>query len=329
MTDYHVYGIGNALVDMEFEVGSEELAVLGVDKGLMTLIPQERHEELLGHLKDRECRRFSGGSAANTMIAVAQLGGQAFYSCKVADDDTGTFYMNDLAEAGVDSNLGADNREPGVTGKCIILITPDAERSMNTFLGATRELSPAELDEVAIRGSRWVYIEGYLVPEAHARQAAIRSRQVAREAGVKVSLTLSDVNMVRHFNDGLLEIADGGVDMLFSNEDEAMLATRSDTFDDCVVAMKSLAARFAITRGARGALLFDGDELIEIPARHVTAVDSTGAGDIYAGAFLHGLSHDMSFSRCGELAGEAATELVTRFGARLPAADLQAIGKRF
>ncbi len=329
MTDYHVYGIGNALVDMEYEVNDSDLSALKIDKGLMTLIPEARHHELLNHFEGRECRRFSGGSAANTMIAVAQLGGQSFYSCKVADDDTGRFYMNDLNEAGVNSNLASGSLGEGVTGKCIILITPDAERSMSTFLGATSDLGVAQLDEAAIRNSRYVYIEGYLVPEAGAREAAVKAHEVAKAAGVKTSLTLSDVNMVRHFNDGLRQIIGDGMDMIFCNEDEAMLMFDSSSLNECIDALKPLSRRFAITRGSRGAVLFDGTSMIEIAAKDVAPVDSTGAGDIYAGAFLHGLADGMPFERCGELAGAAATELVTRFGARLPAADLQAIGQRF
>lgn len=329
MPQYHVYGVGNALVDMEFEISDDTLAKLGVDKGLMTLIEEDRHHDLLTHLTLSEARQCSGGSAANTIIATAQLGANSFYSCKVASDDTGDFYMRDLTDAGVASNLSMDNREPGVTGKCIVLITPDAERSMNTHLGITQRISERELDEAAIRNSEYVYIEGYLVPEPDARAAAIKTRKIAEAAGVKTALTLSDVNMVKFFKDGMDDMLGNGVDMLFCNEEEALLMTEAADIQAAIPALQKISKQFAITLGAQGALLFDGTDTLEIPAQSVKPVDSNGAGDIYAGSFLYGLTHGLSFAESGKLAGEAATELVQHFGARLPTDSLQAIGAKF
>ncbi len=329
MAEYDVYGVGNALVDMEFEVSDDTLATLSVEKSLMTLIDEDRHHELLASLSNLQDKRCSGGSADNTVIGCAQLGGKTFYSCKVADDDTGTFYMNDLKDCGVSSNLGLDNREPGVTGKCIVLITPDAQRSMNTFLGITQRISVREVDKKAIAASKIAYIEGYLVPEIAARNAAIEVRKTAVEAGVKTSLTLSDVNMVKFFKDGLLEIVGDGLDMAFANVEEAQAMFETDSIADCINGMKGIARQFAITRGAEGAILFDGEKTIDIPAAKVTPVDTNGAGDIYAGSFLYGMTHGFSFEQCGELAGAAATKLVTQFGARLEPEQMQAIGKQY
>lgn len=329
MPRFHVYGVGNALVDLEYEVPDALLAELGVDKSLMTLIEEARHHELLARLDGIEGRPCGGGSAANTVVAVAQLGGDAFYSCRVADDETGRFFLEDLHANGVATNLDGGPLGEGHTGKCIIMITPDGERSMSTFLGVTRELSPAALDEAAIRDAAHVYIEGYLVPETEARAAAVRAATVAREASVPVALTLSDVNMVTFFGDGLREIAGEGLDMAFANEEEARAMFGTDGIEDSVEAMKGLARRFAITRSEKGAVLFDGERAIDIPAEHVTPVDATGAGDVYAGAFLHGLTRGMAFETCGELAGAAATKLVTQVGARLSGDELRAIGKRF
>ncbi len=290
MAQYHVYGIGNALVDMEFQVTDDDLAKLAVDKGLMTLIEEDRHHDLMNHLAAITGKKGSGGSAANTIIACAQLGGDTYYSCKVANDETGTFYMHDLAQCGVKSNLSLDNRQTGVTGKCIVMITPDAERSMNTYLGITREISEKELDIDAIQNSEYIYIEGYLVPEPAARRAAVKAREIAQESGVKTALTLSDANMVNYFKDGLLEITGDGLDLMFSNEDEAKLMFDASSINECVEGMKGLARQFAITRGAKGAVLFDGIQTIEIPAEQVKPVDTNGAGDMYAGAFLYGLT---------------------------------------
>lgn len=329
MARYHVYGVGNALVDLEYEVPESILNELGVDKSLMTLIEEERHHELLKSLDGLTAHPCGGGSAANTMAACASLGCSTFYSCKVANDETGQFFLEDLQACGADTNLRADTLSEGITGKCIILITPDGERSMSTFLGITREIGPSELDESAIRESEHVYIEGYLVPETNARAAAVRAREIASEAGVKTALTLSDVNMVRFFRDGLLDIVGDGLDLIFSNEEEAKLMFGSDSLNDCVEGMKGIGRQFVITRGARGALLFDGQTIIDIPAEVVTPVDSNGAGDIYAGTFLYGLTHGMAFQQCGELAGAAATTLITRLGARLDGDELRAIGQRF
>lgn len=327
MTNHHVYGVGNALVDIEFEISDSTLADLSIDKGLMTLIDLERHHELLGHLEKLEGNSCGGGSAANTITACAQLGGKAFYSCKVANDDTGTFFLNDLKANGVSTNLEKQQREDGVTGKCIVLITPDAERSMNTFLGITSQYSEKELVVDELKNSDILYIEGYLVPEPAAREAAIQARQIAESAQVQTALTLSDANMVNFFKEGLLDIIGDGLDLIFANEDEATLMTDATSIDQAVEGMKNLARRFAITRGSEGALLWDGQAILEVPTKVVTPVDSNGAGDIYAGTFLYGLTHDMPFEKCGELANAAATKLVSRFGARLPLDEIQAVAK--
>jgi len=295
----------------------------------MTLIDEERHDALMNSLSAQQGKRGSGGSAANTVIACAQLGGKTFYSCKVANDETGTFYMHDLSECGVSSNLSMDNREDGLTGKCIVMITPDAQRSMNSFLGITTGLSIRELDIDAIKSAKIAYIEGYLVPEPGARNAAIEARKVASAAGVKTAPTLSDINMVKFFKDGLLEIADGGMDMMFCNEDEAKEMFEADSIEGCVDGMKAMAKQFAITRGSQGATLFDGQNVIDIAAVKVDPVDTNGAGDMYAGAFLYGMTQGQSFEQCGELAGAAAAKLITQFGARLPAAEMATIKKQF
>lgn len=329
MPQYHVYGVGNALVDLEYEIPDSLLEELDIDKGRMTLIEEDRHHQLLERLSDLHSRPCGGGSAANTITAAAQLGANTFYSCKVADDITGAYFLDDLTANGVNTNLQRDTLPHGHTGKCIVLITPDAERSMNTFLGITREISVAELDEQALRDSAYVYIEGYLVPEPDARAAAVRAREVASASGVRTALTLSDVNMVEYFRDGLMEIIGDGLDMVFSNEDEARLMFGADSVEECIDGLKSIATCFAMTRGARGAMVFDGNKLYDIPARRVEALDTNGAGDIYAGAFMHGLTSGMAFADCGELAGYAATTLVQQMGARLSLEQMQAARARF
>ncbi|MEM7257557.1 MAG: adenosine kinase [Pseudomonadota bacterium] len=325
MKKYDLYGIGNALVDMEYRVSDEKLSELGVDKGLMTLIEEERHHELVKELSDLGHKKASGGSAANSVIALAQLGGSGFYSCKVSNDDFGDFYLADMNSCNVDTNLDNQPRGDGHTGKCIVMVTPDADRSMNTYLGVTVNLSEAEVDPEAIANSSYVYMEGYLVASDTGRAAAIKAASHAREAGVPTVLTLSDPNMVNFFKDGLLQMAGDDLDLLFCNEDEATLMTATESVEAAAEALKKLTRRFAITVGAKGSLVYDGQTMHSIPADKVEVVDTNGAGDMYAGAFLYGLTHGMSFVESAQLASRAASKIVTHFGPRLPTEQTRAL----
>jgi sugar/nucleoside kinase (ribokinase family) len=314
---YHVYGVGNALVDMEFEVTPEVLQGMGIDKGVMTLVDEPRQAEIVVKLTNLHCKRCSGGSAANTMVAISQLGGKGFYSCKVANDEAGTFYLEDLLNCGLETNLRYRDRESGTTGKCLVMVTPDADRTMNTFLGITETLSQSELVPDAIADSEYIYLEGYLVTSPTGKNAAIKAREIAQQAGVLTSLSLSDPNMASFFKNGLLEMIGSGLDLIFSNETEAMKLADTHNLDDAIAYLKTLAKRFAITRGAKGSLIFDGENLLEIAPVPVQAVDSVGAGDMYAGAFLYSITHGKSYTQAGDLASLAASRIVSRFGARL------------
>lgn len=322
---YHVYGVGNALVDMEFEVTPEQLQKLKVDKGVMTLVDEERQNHLVAELQEHLCKQSGGGSAANTMVAISQLGGKGFYSCKVANDDAGTFYLKDLAACGLETNLHRGDREQGITGKCLVLVTPDADRTMNTFLGITGSLSEQELVTELIQDSEYVYLEGYLVTSPTGKAAAIKARKIAEGAGVKTSFSLSDPNMASFFKDGLLEIIGDGLDFIFANETEATTMAGSDDLNSAIAYLKTLSKGFAITRGAEGSLIFDGENLLTIPTTPVKAIDTVGAGDMYAGAFLYGITQGMSYERAGKLASISAARIVTCFGARLETAELQAL----
>ncbi|QIK37657.1 adenosine kinase [Caldichromatium japonicum] len=326
MTQYHIYGIGNALVDLEYQVRHEDLGVLGIDKGVMTLVDEHQQLRIMDHLKDRHHGRASGGSAANSIIACAQFGGRCFYSCKVADDDLGHFYMHDLIAAGVDTNHHTE-KDQGHTGRCLVLVTPDTDRTMCTFLGVSGNLSIQELVEEALRESEWFYTEGYLVTSDSARETVIAAKRIAEGSGVKTALSLSDPNMVKYFKKGLLEMIGGGVDLLFANAFEAMGMAGSEDLHQAVGYFKTLARSFVITLGSDGALVWDGAQLIEIPPVRIKAVDTVGAGDMFAGAFLYGLTHGFDHRRAGELAAAAAAKLVTQFGPRLPAEETRAVLK--
>ncbi|MGK7873688.1 MAG: adenosine kinase [Xenococcaceae cyanobacterium] len=325
MCKYHVYGIGNALVDMEFEVSADLLQKLKIDKGVMTLMDEDHQEEVLRRLSDFPCKKSCGGSAANTIVAVSQLGGKGFYSCKVANDETGSFYLEDLLRCGVETNLQNGNRKDGITGKCLVMVTPDADRTMNTFLGITASLSEDELVPEAIAESEYLYIEGYLVSSPTAKAAAIKAREIAQNAGVKTALSLSDPNMVEFFKEGLLKIVGSGLDFIFSNEVEALKMAETEDISVAIEHLKTLAKGFAITRSAKGSLIFDGQELIEIAPVKVKAIDTVGAGDIYAGVFLYGITHGMNYAEAGNLASLASSRIVTSFGPRLETQELKSL----
>jgi len=320
MKKYHVYGIGNALVDMEFKVDDVFFETNKIDKGLMTLVDEDRQHELMGHLDAFDAKKASGGSAANTIIAMSYFGGKSFYSCKVASDDLGDFYMHDLHLAGVDSNLG-DERKAGVTGKCLVMVTPDAERTMNTFLGITETFSVDELRFSALEDSEYLYIEGYLVTSDTGRHAAIEARKMAEANGVKTALTFSDPAMVQFFKSGLQQMIGDKVDLLFCNEAEALSWSGADDLASAFEALKQIAGAFAITRGAKGALLFDGENQVKIAPHETRAIDSNGAGDMFAGAFLYGITHGASFLEAGNIASLAASRVVSQFGPRLNASE--------
>lgn len=323
MDGYHIYGIGAALVDTEIEVGDQDLIQYQIEKGVMTLVDEERQHELMDYLSDHlvASKRASGGSACNTIIAASYFGAKNFYSCKVANDDNGHFYLNDLRAAGVDYHTDYHNGkiDTGITGKCLVMITPDAERTMNTFLGISADLSVAELHYDAVAKSQYVYIEGYLVSSPSGKDAAIKLRETAEQHNVKTSLSLSDPAMVRFFGDGLREMIGKKVDLLFCNQDEALTFTQTQSIVDAAEQLKTWADTFAITLGAKGSLVFDGERLIEIKAQPVKAIDTNGAGDMFAGAFLYALTHGHSFERAGDLANLAAAKLITQYGPRLPA----------
>ncbi|MBD2576659.1 adenosine kinase [Oscillatoria sp. FACHB-1406] len=325
MNQYNVYGLGNALVDMEYEVTPEKLQELNIDKGVMTLMDEERQHHVLERLDGHFCKQSCGGSAANTMVAISQFGGKSFYSCKVADDETGSFYLKDLLGWGIETNLQTQERENGITGKCLVMVTPDADRTMNTFLGITSTLAPTELIPEALQASDYLYLEGYLVSSPTAKEAAIRAREIARSAGVKVSLSLSDPNMVEFFKPGLLEMIDSGLDLIFANESEALKMADSENLEDAIAHFKQIAKNFTITRGAKGSLVYDGQELLEIAPTKVDAIDTVGAGDMYAGAFLYGITHGMNYTEAGTLASAASAKVVTCFGPRLTLEEIQAL----
>jgi len=310
-----VQAIGNAIVDLEVRVDDAFVDRLGVAKGQMMLVDATLQREVLGALEGREVHRSSGGSAANTAVGIAELGGEAAFCGKVARDELGAFYLDDLHRANVRAEgLPGD----GHTGTCVVLVTPDAQRTMLTHLGAAQDLGPHDVTALDLRGCAWVYVEGYLLAGDATRAAALGAVDRAKEHGVRVALTASDPFVIDRCRDLMWDLIRGPVDLLFCNEQEARSLVGRDDVVECAREVHRHAASVALTLGPKGSLLMDDGNLHPIEGVPATAVDTTGAGDMYAAGILYGLTAGLDWPTAGHLASHAAARVVTQFGARLP-----------
>lgn len=324
---YDVYGIGNALVDLEFRIDDQFLDANNVEKGVMTLVDADKQSQLIEASDQSDSKQKPGGSAANTIIAVSQLGGRAFYSCKVADDTHGNFYINDMHNEGIDTNYLRQQPENGITGKCMVMITPDAERTMNTYLGITSQLSAAEADEAAIKDSEYVYIEGYLAATDDGFEAMKKVKRVAEQHEVRTSLTLSDPSIVDGFGERFKQLTETKADLLFCNKEEALNFTAANELSEAFDSLKNSAQKFVVTQGAEGAVLYDGNQLIDIEPVQVRAVDTNGAGDMFAGTFLYGITNGLNFEQAGNLASRTSAKTVSQYGPRLKKDEMKTLTK--
>ncbi len=319
---YDVVGIGNALVDVISHAPDDFLDQHGLTKGWMDLIDTDRAVQLYRALGSAV--EMSGGSAANTMCGVASFGGSAAYIGKVTRDELGEVFGHDLLAVGVQFRPGDhDNDVP--TGRCIIVVTPDAERTMNTYLGASSLLAVDDVDDAAVADGRILYMEGYLFDRDDAKQAFRHAAAVAHDAERMVSLTLSDSFCVDRHRDDFCALVSDEVDLLFGNEAELVSLYETETFDDAVDELRRHCEFAAITVGARGSIIVTADDLIEVPAVPVRKViDTTGAGDLYAAGFLHGLTTGKSLPDCGLLGSIAAAEVISHVGPR-PLVELRTL----
>jgi sugar/nucleoside kinase (ribokinase family) len=329
MAKYNIYGIGAALVDTEVEVSDAFLADANIDKGVMTLVDEPRQSELLAALASENTHmlRKCGGSVCNSVVAASSLGAKTFFSGKVADDSDGELYINDLQEAGV--AFHSAGQESGITGKCLVMVTEDAERTMNTFLGASEALSEREIDQAALVDSEWFYVEGYLVTDEARTLATKAAVEAAKANNVKVAISLSDPFVVAVFGDALREVIGGGVDLIFCNKDEAMAFTRTDSLETAAEALKQYTKTFAITDGANGAITFDGNTMNQSKGVEAKAIDTNGAGDMFAGAFLYAITSGKRYAWAADLANDCAARVVAQFGPRLEALEFNAIKAKF
>lgn len=315
---FGVVAVGNALVDVLAQVSedfiADQKAKNGMEKGAMTLVDDARALELYGLMPKGV--ETSGGSAANTMAGFASFGGKGAFIGKVADDALGKVYQNDIRKLGLEyTTAPLSNGAP--TGRCMILVTPDAQRTMNTFLGASVELNPIDIDKELIFNAQITYLEGYLFDREQAKQAFITAAEYAHEAGHRVALTLSDPFCVDRHRSDFLRLVENHVDILFANEEEIKSLFMQDSFDAAASAVSKHVEVAVLTRSEKGAVIIHKGEKIEVSASPVAKViDTTGAGDQFAAGFLYGFTQGMSMQECGRLGAIAAAEVISHIGPR-------------
>jgi sugar/nucleoside kinase (ribokinase family) len=325
---FELFGMGNALVDFEYTCDFDFLAKHKIQKSAMTLVDANTQEAHLADLEGKMKKRQCGGSAANTLIAYAQCGGKPHYACRVADDQLGRFYLADLGNNHVHSNFERKLPE-GRTGTCLVMITPDSERTMETYLGITSEFSVHDVDFNLLGKSDALYIEGYLFCTEPGTEAAIKAEQYARQHGIDVCLTFSDAFVVNAFQKRFENFLQQKIQVLFANEAEAMAFTGNREIHGMVEALKNVAEEFVITRSEKGAVIYDGEKVWEVPGRPVKAIDANGAGDMFAGAYLYARKQKWDTLKRGTFACHAASEVIQKFGPRLETSEIQAILKNY
>lgn len=334
---YDVMAIGNALVDHEYVLSDAALEETELTKGNMTLAGIEEQQQLLAYFKLAEIepsKQAGGGSAANTMFTFASLGGKPFYACRVGDDDQGAFYLRDLHEAGVatsDKSIHAG----GVTGSCVVAVTEDGERTMQTYLGTSSEIVADNVDFDALTQADWLYIEGYLAMSESIQPSMTQLRQQAGIHNAKIAVSFADPAVVKFAKDGLLNMLGNKVAVIFCNSEEARLFTDKKQVKAAARALLEYCQIAVVTDGANGAVIaHQPNDEAEVEVHDVATpsvanvIDTNGAGDNYAGAFLYALSQQYSLPECGRLASEISAQVIQQFGPRLASQDYRDIAQR-
>jgi sugar/nucleoside kinase (ribokinase family) len=311
--DIDVVGIGNAIVDVMAPADDAFLIQNSMSKGTMTLVDEQRAAEIYAAMGSTVTA--SGGSAANTIAGIASLGGRTGFIGKIRDDELGAAFRHDITTNGTVFRTAPAT--DGATARCLVLVTPDSQRTMNTFLGASGSLAPEDIDAELIAAARVVYLEGYLYDAPSAQQAFHAAADAAHAAHRSVALTLSDPFCVQRHRAAFLELIERHVDVLFANHVELLALFKTENLEHALERIREIAGIAAVTLGADGSVVVAGSETIEVQAAPVeTIVDSTGAGDSYAAGFLFGMTRDASLFDCGRLGSVAASEILTHFGAR-------------
>jgi sugar/nucleoside kinase (ribokinase family) len=312
---FNVYGVGNAIMDLQVQCDDAFLSANNIEKGIMTLTEASDQQKILKALSEHAINYCSGGSAANTIVGIADMGGTVNYCGKTGSDNFGQKYASDLRDLGIHFGAKASNE---TTGTCVVLITPDAQRTMLTNLGVSATLSKDDIDEDAIAKSDYVYIEGYLFAGESTKEAALHAIDIASQCNTKVALTISDPFLVDICRDDFKYLIEGPVDLLFCNEDEATALTGKDNPVDAAHEIHKSCENVALTLGKNGSIIMHEGEVIAIEGVCVDAVDTTGAGDMYAAGILYGITNDLTWQQAGRLGSHAASKIVSQLGARLP-----------
>lgn len=309
-----VVGIGNAIIDLLAHADDKFLERHQLARGAMTLIDEATAENLYAAMGP--VTRASGGSAGNTIAGLGSLGAACGYIGKLRDDELGAAYRHDLLAAGVRFTTAMATDGPA-TARCIIFVTSDGERTMNTYLGACVNLTADDIDEALVASAKVTYLEGYLYDDPQAKAAFHRAADIAHAAGRKVALSLSDAFCVERHRADFLDLVENRVDILFANETEVASLFQSNDLDSALARLATMVDLAAVTLGAEGSVVVRGDERIKSAATRVErVVDTTGAGDLYAAGFLYGLTQDQPLAECARIAGLAAAEVISHFGAR-------------
>ena len=311
---YDVYGVGNSLVDIQARIDDALLARLEFPKGIMTLVDEAAQTRVLSALDGATINRCAGGSAANTIAGLADFGGRGAYAGKLGRDALGEFWLQDMRDLGVKIEVPQTD---GQTGTCVCLISDDAQRTMLTHLGLSSTLGPDDISEAEIKQSKFVYIEGYLFTGDSTKGAALKAIDLAKKHGVKVAFTVSDPFLINFNRELFWELIAGPVDLLFCNLEEARSLTGLTDPVACAHKIHSHAADVALTLGPDGSLLLHGGTAVPIEGVAVQAVDTTGAGDMYAAGVLYGITNGLTWKQAGHLASHAAARVVAQMGARL------------
>ncbi len=312
---YDVFGVGNAIMDLQVRCDDAFLTANGIDKGIMTLTEPARQQEILNALSDHQINYCSGGSAANTIVGIADMGGKAAYAGKTGNDTFGKQYLNEMNELGIAIEVPANH---GDSGTCVVLITPDAQRTMLTHLGVSASLCADDIAAEEIAKAKYLYVEGYLFAGPSTKAAAYTAIEMAKEHKVKVALTISDPFLIDICRDEFQRLIEGPVDLLFCNEEEAKSLTGLDDPIACAHAIHEHCENVALTLGKNGSILMHEGEVIAIEGVDVEAIDTTGAGDMYAAGILYGITNGLTWKQAGHLGSHAAARIVSQLGARLP-----------
>ena len=313
-SSYDVYGVGNSLVDIQARIDDSVLDRLQFPKGIMTLVDEATQDRVLDAICGVNLSRCAGGSAANTIAGLVDFGGIGAYAGKTGKDELGEFWLKDMRNLGVAIEVP---QVAGQTGACVVLITEDAQRTMLTHLGLSATLGPDDISETEIRKAKFVYIEGYLFAGDATKAAAMRAIELAKKNGVKVAFTVSDPFLIHLHRDLFWELITGPVDLLFCNLEEARSLTGLTDPLDCAQKIHHQAADVALTLGADGSLLMHDSKAIPIEGVTTKAIDTTGAGDMYAAGILYGITNGLTWKQAGHLASHAAARIVAQMGARM------------